>query len=311
MDNSNSTANKRCPRTHERTATTTIRGRAVALLTLLGTLVVLIAGAQTGSAVGISSSLASLATITSDKADYSAGSQVTLTGSGWMVGESVHIFVNDSVGQTWSLNSDPGAMAGLDGSFTYTFNLPTTFIANYTVTAIGVSSGTATTSFTDAPAAGNLDQCRNGDAASPMDCVSSGGSSGWVNGNVGDSQAHMLEGYSTPFREVMTNLPTGIPIELTIGYDIKHDGNAYDYLTSYNRLEPHAYFGHAAEAVVPISGTGVSGSPDTFPIPAPNSANSPVANQPTDSFNSLPAVERVMTLWGATSRVWSTSPRGR
>jgi hypothetical protein len=34
-------------------------------------------------------------TIQSDKADYAPGELVTLTGSGWQAGESVHINVND------------------------------------------------------------------------------------------------------------------------------------------------------------------------------------------------------------------------
>jgi hypothetical protein len=51
--------------------------------------------------------------------------------------------------------------------------------------------------------------------------------------------------------------------------------------------------------VLPTSGTGVSAAVfDTFPIPAPSSTGSPVAGQPTASFNALPAGERVMTLFG-------------
>ena len=40
-------------------------------------------------------------TIQSDQADYSPGATVTLTGSNWQPGESVRIYVNDDVGQTW------------------------------------------------------------------------------------------------------------------------------------------------------------------------------------------------------------------
>ena len=36
-------------------------------------------------------------TIQSDKADYAPGELVTLTGSGWQPGESVHIIVNDDL----------------------------------------------------------------------------------------------------------------------------------------------------------------------------------------------------------------------
>ena len=88
-------------------------------------------------------------TITSDQTDYSPGSTVTLTGAGWAAGEAVHIYVNDSVGNSWSLNSNPDPIADSNGGFTYSFSLPNSFIANYAVTATGPTSGTATTTFTD------------------------------------------------------------------------------------------------------------------------------------------------------------------
>jgi hypothetical protein len=94
------------------------------------------------------------ATITSDQADYSPGATVTLTGAGWASGEVVHIYVNDSVGNTWSLNSgqngaNPDPVANDNGGFTYSFSLPSTFIASYGVKATGPTSGTATMTFTD------------------------------------------------------------------------------------------------------------------------------------------------------------------
>src|SRR6266540_6677823 len=51
-------------------------------------------------------------TISSDKADYAPGELVTLAGSNWYAGETVHIYVNDSVGSTWSRNVDMVADAG-------------------------------------------------------------------------------------------------------------------------------------------------------------------------------------------------------
>ncbi len=86
-------------------------------------------------------------TIQSDKADYAPGELVTLTGGNWQPGESVHINVNDDEGQTWSRNVDVTADAS--GNISDSFNLPDWFVATYSVTATG-SSGTATTSFTDA-----------------------------------------------------------------------------------------------------------------------------------------------------------------
>ena len=85
--------------------------------------------------------------IQSDQADYAPGATVTLTGGSWQPGESVHIFVNDDEGQTWSRNVD--VTANGDGGITDAFALPTSFVAVYTVTATGSTSGTATTSFTD------------------------------------------------------------------------------------------------------------------------------------------------------------------
>jgi hypothetical protein len=83
----------------------------------------------------------------SDKADYAPGETVTLSGANWAPGEAVHIRVNDDAGQTWSRDVD--VTAADDGTFIDQFNLPTLFVAVYSVTATGASSGTATWSFTD------------------------------------------------------------------------------------------------------------------------------------------------------------------
>jgi hypothetical protein len=88
---------------------------------------------------------------------------VGLTGAGWASGEAVHIHVDDSAGNTWSFDSNPDPVADTSGSFTYSFSLPSTLIANYTATATGATSGTATTTFTDntcpsSPTASNVDQ---------------------------------------------------------------------------------------------------------------------------------------------------------
>ena len=148
----------------------------------------------------------------------------------------------------------------------------------------------------------SLEQCRNGAAASPNDCLELGGGTGWVNGNAGTTQAHYVEGYSIPYRAILANLPIGTPITLELGYNIKHsDKNAIDYLTHYNRLAPHTPFGHAAETINPIDGvSGLSATIGTFAIPAPSSVGSPVTDQPTNSFNALPVSERLMTLFGGT-----------
>ncbi len=87
-------------------------------------------------------------TIQSDKADYPPGATVTLTGSNWQPGESVHINVNDEAGKTWSRDVD--VSADESGNITDQFDLPNWFVATYKVTVTGAQSGEATTSFTDA-----------------------------------------------------------------------------------------------------------------------------------------------------------------
>ncbi len=87
-------------------------------------------------------------TIQSDLADYPPGGLVTLTGSGWQPGESVHIYVNDDWGSSWSRNVDVTADAS--GDILDQFNLPNWFVAVYRVVATGAESGLASTSFTDA-----------------------------------------------------------------------------------------------------------------------------------------------------------------
>ena len=87
------------------------------------------------------------ASIASDQADYPPGGTVTLTGSNWFAGETVHIFVNDDFGSTWNRNVDVTANSA--GEISDSFTLPNWFVANYRVVATGALSGSATTTFTD------------------------------------------------------------------------------------------------------------------------------------------------------------------
>ncbi len=151
-----------------------------------------------------------------------------------------------------------------------------------------VFSPFANVEFVFAAPAANLDQAENGGVGDPVVSPVL-----WKNGNLNDNNSHYVEGESIPYRAVLTDLPVGTSITATIGYDIKNGGkHAIDYITHYDRI---------GEVVDPTAGVaGIVGGPSTFAIPAPSSAGSPVAGQPTASFNALTSGERVITAWNAT-----------
>jgi hypothetical protein len=99
--------------------------------------------------------------ISSDQADYVPGGLVTLTGTDWGPGESVHIYVNDDFGSSWSRNVD--VVADADGRIADQFLLPEWFVAVYTVIAIDASGAQATATFTD----GNVNIRTVGTATEP------------------------------------------------------------------------------------------------------------------------------------------------
>jgi trimeric autotransporter adhesin len=137
--------------------------------------------------------------VRSDLADYAPGSTVTLTGTGWGVGESVHVTVDDTLGQTWAWLSNPDVLAGLDGSFTLSVTLPNAFIANYTVNAVGSSGAAATTSFTDGNAtsvSGTVTDSvtHNPIAGATVTCDTSGGCNGTFSTTTSAAGAYVFSG---------------------------------------------------------------------------------------------------------------------
>src|SRR6266568_2445456 len=124
-------------------------GKTLFLICSLGAFVAFFAFA--GGASAMRETAATAPSIVSDQADYKPGSVVTLTGANWGTGESVQIVTNDTAGQTWSQTDNVTADA--NGDITDQVTLPNTFISDYTVVATGPVSGTAQTTFTDAPKA--------------------------------------------------------------------------------------------------------------------------------------------------------------
>ena len=159
---------------------------------------------------------------------------MTVSGAGWASGEAVDIFVNDSGGQTWSLHSDPDPVADLAGAFTYQFQLPTWFVANYAVLATGTSSGSATTTFTDV-SIGTYDQCSNdqgtGYTSGDTGCR-------WINGNLQSNNSAYTEGDATVQRVWLTDYAPGSSHTVTFKYGTTKGGkHAYDFLTTWNWSE--------------------------------------------------------------------------
>lgn len=158
---------------------------------------------------------------------------------------------------------------------------------------------------------GDLSQIRNGPADNPQKWFfKTFNNPSWVNGNAGAETAHYVEGMSIGYRSLLTGLTSGTCYEYVIEYDTYHGAMAIDYLTHFQRLEPHGPFDHAAEVIDPRifkSGNteyifGVINT-NTWPIPAPDpsgiasGSTKDISNQPTASFNALPAAERLMTIY--------------
>jgi hypothetical protein len=148
-------------------------------------------------------------------------------------------------------------------------------------------------------AAGSADlwQARNGSPDAPI------AQAEWVKGNAGPANSHYVEGHSIPYRIVVSDANLGSHT-LVLEWDTTQKGkHAIDYIAHFDRLLPHSQFGSHTqpETINPIVGfAGPFAAPQTFPIPAPSSSSSPVADQPTASFNSLPAGERALTIWNGT-----------
>ena len=105
------------------------------------------------------------------------------------------------------------------------------------------------------------------------------------NGNLHSGNAHFLEGHSIPYQLVMTGLVPGDQYILKIGMDALEGGAvAIDYVTSIFNLTPHTFFGHPAEDINPLEGTGYTeatfgaGNIKLAPIPAPTHSQEALGN---------------------------------
>ncbi|MBW6499351.1 MAG: SprB repeat-containing protein, partial [Bacteroidales bacterium] len=137
----------------------------------------------------------------------------------------------------------------------------------------------------------SLNQARNGRYTAPISPVV------WQNGNVNASQAHMVEGYSIPYRAVIENITPGTDtVRIDFEYDTRHSGaNALDFLTHYDNLEPHDVWGHPEELVQPTDGYANMGDPLLIPITAPSTMAAEFFNNFVEANG-----EQYITIWGGT-----------
>jgi hypothetical protein len=138
----------------------------------------------------------------------------------------------------------------------------------------------------------NIDQIRNSNLYTDPPFVNT---ATWANGNANATQAHYMEGHSIGYRSLLTGLITNNIYTYYISYETEVSGiMAIDYLTHFQRLEPHGPFGHAAETVNPkilIKGSTPYVFQNTFfsdfLIPKPTPTGSPVTDQPGKSWQKL------------------------
>jgi len=122
--------------------------------------------------------------IASDKDDYAPGATVALSGSGWVVGEIVHVSVDDDQSDSWTHEAD--VTAADDGTLSDSFDL-TELAGTFAVSATA-PSGSADTSFTVTaqPPAPTTDPTLSSDkdAYSPGETVSLSGADWTAGGTV-------------------------------------------------------------------------------------------------------------------------------
>ena len=114
---------------------------------IIAMIAVLAVGSSAAQAMPADGGASTTPWIQSDELDYHPGTTVTLTGGNWQPQESVHIFVDDTNGHTWNHSVD--ITADDQGHVQDVFDLPDVWVSDYSVTATGTSSGTATSAFTD------------------------------------------------------------------------------------------------------------------------------------------------------------------
>ncbi|MBI4498082.1 MAG: hypothetical protein HY689_09310 [Chloroflexi bacterium] len=161
----------------------------------------------------------------------------------------------------------------------------------------------------------DLDRCRNGGVAGPFVECKANGSTGYVNGNAGHTNAHWREDEFLPYRVRLDNLDTTGTSSVTIQWDVTKGGlHALDLIGSFDVTETtsatatafHANNNDPCSDIV--SGCNPASPDATGAIPAPN-LGSPGGSFPNaqcgasglTSFATPPTAGQFVKGWGVSS----------
>ena len=191
--------------------------------------------------------------IQSDKEDYFAGELVTLTSGNWQSGESVHLIVNDVLGDSWRLSDD--VLADANGAFVYQFNLPNWFVAEYHIYAYGAVSGATTWDFTDSRTVGSA--TLNGGTSVTV----AGGATISASVNVTTDNG----GGNQNWRSTGWRISTTAPGTVTCVNHTDHDGSG-SYSETFNITAPATAGTYNAYFVAYSNDTCTAGASNTLPL---------------------------------------------
>ena len=147
-------------------------------------------------------------TLDSDEEEYEAGATVTLTGSNWTAGDTVHLAVDDDGDDAWEHPTE--VTVADDGSITDSFDLPDDLDAEFTATATDPSDRSATATFTTSA------WQPTGSATEPYLVRFASGTSSETQAQVLAGAGAVSESYIAPLRIHAVLLPGGTALQTSV-----------------------------------------------------------------------------------------------
>ena len=139
----------------------------------------------------------------------------------------------------------------------------------------------------------DIEQGENGKWSAPVSPMN------WITGDLNHNNAHFTEDQAVPYRLVLTGMPTdGTPVQICLSFALVNSGKiAFDFLSSYDCLDPHHYANHTTpEQVIPAPGARTSFKQVNL---APH-LSLPFFSGGLHKFQDvIPLAKRQISLWGA------------